>query len=461
MPNDSKHSLSQATHGEKSNDGTTRRPSLHRIAASLGDDPGGIAAPRAAAMAQAGDAGRFPHPPYASREEAEAAYARHVSGGHRKNLAPLAINVHYGERKGARIRDAYTGRWYWDCHRVGSTFNLGHHHPEVVAALRAAMDRVDAGCFMQLSGYRAKVAEQLAASTEGKLTGVTFGVGGTCANEIAIHAARRHTGRQGLVAIAATSYHGSSDLALSISGISRSHRDHYLVDASRTTWVPFNDLEAMKAAITGDIAAVVMEPTPAQGGFPVPHPGYLEGVKKLCEARGALLVMDEVQTGLGGTGKVWAYQNFEFIPDILTTGKGFGGGVYPISAAIMEASVWHSYTDDQAVPHESTYAGSELGCVVASKVLELTTDPGFLARVNEVADRFADGFARAPFKLNQLGLCMGLHADDPLRSAARLAEAGVLVLPSFDAPVVPFRPILTLEDQEVDDIVERVLGAMA
>ena len=405
--------------------------------------------------------GRISHPPYATKAAAEAAYGAYVSRGHVQNLAPQSINVHYGIRQGARVQDAYTGRWYWDCHRVGSTFNLGHHHPQVVAALRSALDEVDAGCFAQLSGYRAKVAEQLVESTDGKLCGVTFGVGGTCANEIAIHAARRHTRRRGLVAVATTSYHGSSDLALSISGISGAHRAHYLVDSSNTTWVPFNDLDAMRKAITRDTAAVVMEPTPAQAGFPIPDPGYLEEVKRLCESTGSLLILDEVQTGLGGTGKVWAYQHHDFVPDILTTGKGFGGGMYPISAAVMEASVWHSYTDEQFVPHESTYAGSELGCVVASKVLDITTDPAFLARVNEIASRFARGFANAPFQLNQLGLCMGLHTDDPMRSASRLAEAGVMVLPSFDAPVVPFRPVLTLEDAEVDDIVERVLGAMA
>jgi len=398
----------------------------------------------------------FSYPPYDSAAENDAAYAQYVSAWHVAILGSWPLNIHYGKRKNGRIQDVYTKRWYWDCHRNGSKFNLGHRNPDLVKAMREAIDQIDAGSFAQLSGYRAKTAEKLVASTDGQLTGVTFGLGGADAIEIAIHAARNHTGRRGLVAISNTSFHGSTDLTISINGISGEYRDRYLVDASNTTFVPYNDLAAMQDAISEETAAVVMEPSPAQGGFPVPSPGYLEGIREACDANGAVFILDEVQTGLGATGTFWAYQQYDFVPDVVVVAKGIGGGLYPISAAIMAEPVWNSFNYGQILPHESTYAGAEIGCVVASTVLDISTDPAFLARVREVANRFAIGFADAPFEVTQLGLCMGLRTPDPLQASFQLANEGVLALPSFVDSVVIFRPVLTLRDEEVDEIIAAV-----
>ncbi|MFJ3693629.1 aminotransferase class III-fold pyridoxal phosphate-dependent enzyme [Streptomyces sp. NPDC090052] len=402
-----------------------------------------------------------PYPPYGTAAENDAVYARHVSASH-VALLPPQMNIHLGEREGARVQDAYSGTWYWDCWRQGSKFNLGHRHPAVVAAYREAIDHVDAGNWALASGYRASLAEKLAASTHHALTGVTFGVGGADAIEIAVHAARAHTRRTRLVSIAQNSYHGGTDLCLSLSGISAHHRERYLVDGTDVTMVPFNDLDAMRRAVTRETAAVVIEPTPAQAGYPVPAPGYLEGVRRICDEQGTVMIVDETQTGLGscGGGVVWQYQQHDVVPDVLTTGKGLGGGLYPISAAVMAEPVWASYTQGQLVPHESTYAGTDIGCIIASAVLDLTTDPGFLDRVDQVAQRFTDGFADAPFAFSQIGTNMGLRTATPLATAVRLLEAGVLVIPSGSDLVVPFRPVLTLSDEEADSIIALVRHAL-
>jgi putrescine aminotransferase len=417
-----------------------------------------------ASRSNSGAGGRyFSYPPYESAAASDAAYARFVTPGPGPILSSLGINVHYGVRENARVQDVYTKKWFWDCHRGGSTFNLGHRNQDLRAAMDEALRRIgNAGSFLQLSGYRAKLVEKLLATTKGGFYGATFGVSGTEANEIAIHAARNHTHRRGLVAISGTSVHGSTDLTYGVSGAFADTRERYLIDNPNTTFVDYNDIDAMDRAVTYDTAAVIMELSPAQGGFPVPKPGYLESVKQICSDRGAVMILDEVQTGLGGTGRFWGYEHYGFVPDILTVGKGFGGGVYPISAAVMSESVWHSYNDGNIIPHDSTYAGSELGCVVAAAVLEVTGRQEFLQHTRQLAARFAEGFAGAPFNVNQIGLCMGLssNAMSQLQMCALLAANGVLAIPSLAAPVVVFRPILTLSMSDADDIISRVRSAL-
>lgn len=395
--------------------------------------------------------------PYSSAEESEAAYAQHVAKSHtdflqRSKLAPH--KVHYGERLNGRVQDMYTGRWYFDCHRNGSLFNLGHRHPELIKLAHEALDYLDAGSFSQIPGYRAALAQKLSASTGGALTGAIFGCNGGEAIEIAAHAARNYTGRKKFIAIADSSFHGNGEFGLSISGIHTQLCERYCLDTPNTIFVPFNDLAAMKAALAdADVAAVIMEPTPAQGAFPDADPGYLKQVKAECEAQASLFILDDVQTGLGGTGAVWSYEHDGYVPDILVAGKGLGGGLFPVSAAIMSEPVWRTYTDGQFAPHGSTYGGAELSCVVAAKVMDLTTDPAFIARVRDLAERFTRGFANAPFKVTQTGLCIGLWTGDSLAASAALANNGVLTIPTGEAPALPFRPILTISDDEADEII--------
>jgi acetylornithine/succinyldiaminopimelate/putrescine aminotransferase len=456
--------------------GISRRAVLRGSAAlsiggSLGLSAAGTGAAGTDTAAPATERGQhYPYPPYPSAELNDAAYGRFVAVEHARMMSaggPMsALNIQYGRRENARVQDAYTGEWYWDCHRNGTKYHLGHRHPEVVATLSEALQHIDAGNFLVLSGYRAKLGELLAATTNGDLPHVTFGVGGTDAIECAIHAARNFhhangENRRKLVAIRNVSYHGGSDLTLSISGAYHEQVKRYLVSTADVTAVPFNDLAAMKAAITRETAAVVIEPSPAQGGFPPPSKGYLEGVKAACEAKGALMIVDDVQTGLGVLGTTWSYQSFDFKPDMVVTGKGLGAGLYPISVALMTTPVWQTFTSGQLFPHPSTYAGSDLGCVVGYKVMQITSDPAYLGHVRKLSEQFARGFADLPVKLNQLGLCMGIPSANPLETVARLLKNRILVIPSDVAPVIPFRPIPTLSETEADTVIGLVRDALS
>jgi acetylornithine/succinyldiaminopimelate/putrescine aminotransferase len=238
--------------------------------------------------------------------------------------------------------------------------------------------------------------------------------------------------------------------------------------------VPFGDLEAAEAQIDDGTAAVLVETIPATLGMPLPPPGYLAGLRAACTRHGALLIADEVQSGLGRTGKLWAVEHFPdpatpgrcVEPDILVTGKGLGGGVYPIAATCYRPEL-NAFMHDNPFIHISTFGGAEVGCTVALAVLDLTADAGLLAGVRELAERLADGLAflqaRYPATLvdvRQLGLMIGLVLPDetcgPLLTALLFREGVLAVYANNDRRVLQFLPPLIMSALEAED----ALGAL-
>jgi acetylornithine/succinyldiaminopimelate/putrescine aminotransferase len=391
--------------------------------------------------------------PYPSAAETTEAFAEHVNRGKVTTFEALGLDLVMGERAGSRFQHAFDGEWFYNAHCNGGVFNLGHRHPAVVDAVRRALDHLDIGNHHLVSGWRATLAERLAATTGGALPGVVFGVGGGEANDLALKLARAHTGRQTVVS-ALGGYHGHTGLSMAAGDAE--YRDPFGPNLPGFVQVPFDDLDALDRAIDDDTAAVILEPIPATLGMPIPDDAYLPGVQRLCRDRGACLVLDEVQTGLGRTGTTWAYQQDGVEPDIVTTGKGLSGGVYPITATLVRADI-HRFFDDHPFTHISTFGGAELGCVAALAVLDVLESPGFLARVRAVGQRIEDGFADLPFRLRRRGMFMGFQFADPgggLDAARRMIEAGVFaVFANNDPSVLQFLPPLVLTDEEVDDLV--------
>lgn len=410
----------------------------------------------------AGAAARGPGPvelPYPDLDAAAAAFRR-VNAGKVDAFLALGFPIVMGARDGARFADAYTGRWYWNCHTNGGVFNLGHRHPRLVAVLAEALGHLDIGNHHLISGWRARLAAQLAATTGDRLPGVVFGVSGSEVVDLAVKLARGVTGRSGIVS-AAGGYHGVTGYAMAAGD--PAYRDPFGPRPPGFVQVPWGDLDALDTAVGDDCAAVLFEAIPATLGFPMPEPGYLRAVGDLCRARGALLILDEVQTGLGRTGTVWSHQQDDVCPDMLVVGKGLSGGLYPITALLTSAAV-HRLVDEHPFAHSGTFDGAELGCVVASTVLEIVTDPAFLARVRALGERFEAGLAGGPFRLRRRGMTMGLVFEPPdggMRAAAALIDAGVFaVWANNDPSVLQFKPPLVLGDDEADEIITRVRGAL-
>lgn len=420
---------------------------------------GALALGRPAAAAQSdgpGAASSVPMPPiYAERGELEKAYAEHVGFGHLDALERSGLEIVIGEREGPRVRDAYTGKWYWDCHRVGSVHNLGHRHPRVVGAMRQALEQLEIGNSHLLAQYKAWAAEKLALSTGGQLPGIIWTASGTEANEVAFKASRGITGRRKVVSLE-NSYHGHSGLTIAAGG-NAAHRKLYGMEyPEEFVHVPWNDSAAMENAVDDRTAAVLLEPMPARMGFPPPQPGYLKKVQELCRERGALLVMDEVIVGVGGTGTFWLYQQEDIVPDILTTAKGLGGGVGASAAALVTEEVYR-WLGDSYLAHYTTFGGHELACVAAATTCEVILEPGFLEHVRALARRFAEGFADSPFRLSHRGLCMGLLLPDPDNATMiRKLFANGLIASGGLAGVVQLRVPLILSFEEADQIISIV-----
>jgi acetylornithine/succinyldiaminopimelate/putrescine aminotransferase len=283
-----------------------------------------------------------------------------------------------------------------------------------------------------------------------------FAASGGEAIDLAIKTVRGATGRTGIVS-ANGSYHGPTGLALAAGDVE--YRAPFGPNLPGFTHVDFDDVAAMAAAVGADTAGVLLEAIPATLGMREASPGYFAQVQSICREHGAKLIIDEVQSGLGRTGRVWCYQHYGISPDVVVSGKGLSGGVYPIAAALMTSELLAFY-DAHPLLHFSTFGGAEPGCAAGLAVLDVIEEPGFLERVEALGMRFATGLRDQPFLLHRRGMMMGLKFEDDnggIVAMTRLAASGILVVYANNDPsAVQFLPPLTITDEEADDIIDRI-----
>jgi putrescine aminotransferase len=404
-----------------------------------------------------------------TRDEVLALAERHVCPDRVRTFASLGAGIVMGAREGYRIQDV-DGRSWLDLHLNGGVFNLGHRNPEIVAVLVEALHSLDIGNHHFPSVERSLLAEQLVDLTPGMAYAV-FASGGGEAIDLAIKSARRATGRRRVVSVAGA-YHGHTGLALAAGD--RESAEAFLSQGADDEFpqVPFDDLPALGAALAATpSAAVILETIPATIGFPVPSPDYLAGVRELCDRHGALYIADEVQTGLGRTGPLWAVQASGATPDILVTGKGLSGGLYPIAATLLSARAG-AWLEDDGWSNISTFGGSELGCRVARSVLDITTRPETRAQVDTLTGTFGSGLAdiaaRYPawlVEVRQTGLVIGLRFAHPLGGMLMTRacyDAGIWAMfAGFDRSVLQFKPGLLMSDGDAGEALARLEAATA
>lgn len=377
-------------------------------------------------------------------------------------LTGAGIPIVIGRREGYRIWDL-DGRELLDLHLNGGVYNLGHRHPRIVAAATAALGEWDIGNHHFPSTQRALLARDLVQATPGMQYAV-FASGGGEAIDLAIKSARRATGRT-VVVSAVNAYHGHTGLALAAGDQDAARA--FLVGGEQFRRVPFNDVDALAAALApGDVAAVILETVPATAGFVPPAEGYLAAVRRLCDVHGTLYIADEVQTGLGRTGSLWGVTRFGVVPDILVTGKGLSGGIYPIAATLLSETAG-AWLRSDGWSHISTFGGAELGCLVAREVLALTTDPATVAGVDHAIGYWRDGLARLRAahprwltEVRQTGLVIGLgfaHEAGGMLMTRLLVDEGVWAMfAGFDRAFLQIKPGLLLTDADAD----AALGAL-
>jgi len=401
-----------------------------------------------------------------SQRQAVEDFAAFVSPGKVAIYRAMGFEAVPGRREGVYVWDL-DGRRYINCRSSGGVFNLGHRPPHVVEALREALGELDAGDHMLMSEQRARLGRRLAELTPGDIRYSFFVPSGGEAIDLAIKLARGYTGRPEIIS-AEKGYHGHTGLALAAGD--PHFRRHFEPLAPGFVKVPFGDADALEKAVGPDTAAVLLETIQATNGIMVPPPDYYPRVREICDRAGAVLILDEVQAGLGRTGRLWAIDEWGVVPDILVIGKGFGGALYPMSAACWRPHLDVFFQKNPFV-HLSSFAGSDLGCVAALTVLEETTAPGFLDHVSLMGTRLEEGFARLvashpdvaagwrgrglfqAFELKEAGL-------GPLMTYA-LAQFGVIaVFSEFRPRAMQILPPLIISESEVDEVLEAMDQAL-
>jgi putrescine aminotransferase len=284
--------------------------------------------------------------------------------------SPVAVSA-----AGATIVD-HTGKTYLDFAGGYGVFTLGHRHPRVVAAVRAQLDLIALSGRTMFDPLLGRLARRLAELTPGDLQISFVCNSGAEAVEGALKLARAATGRAKLVGMTGA-FHGKTFGALSVSG-RETFRAPFAPLLADVVHVPFGDLEALAGAI-GDAAAVIVEPVQGEGGVNVPPAGYLPGVRALCDRAGSVLIVDEVQTGLGRCGAMFACDLVGVVPDVMTLAKGLSGGVLPIGAYVARPAVWNAAYAKAPLLHTSTFGGSPLACAAALAALDVLVDDDLAA----------------------------------------------------------------------------------
>jgi acetylornithine/N-succinyldiaminopimelate aminotransferase len=373
---------------------------------------------------------------------------------------PVAI----ARGEGCRVWDV-DGVEYLDLIAGIAVSALGHAHPALVEAVRRQVGILAHSSNLFLHEPGVALAERLV----GLLGGggrVFFCNDGAEANEAALKIVRRHGwiadpdgGRLEVVA-AEAGFHGRTFGALSLTGTA-SKREPFAPLPGPVTFVPYGDEAALRAAITGRTAAVFLEPTLGEGGVVPPPPGYLRAAREACDAAGALLVVDEVQSGVGRTGSWFAHQDEGIRPDIVTLAKGLGGGL-PIGACIAFGPPSELLTAGQ---HGSTFGGNPVSCAAALAVLDTIEQDDLLASVQAVGDRLAAGLGAISSPLVRgvrgSGLWRALVLTRPLAAQVEAAgrRAGILVN-AVQPDAIRIAPPLVLSAAEADQAVAALAVAL-
>lgn len=356
------------------------------------------------------------------------------------------------------------GEAYLDCLGGPGVFTFGHCNPHIVAAVREQLDLMPLSSHILLDPVLAAASEAVAAVAPDGLEYCFFCNSGAEAIEGALKVARMHTGRKGFVC-AVNAFHGKTFGALSASGreVYRAPFEPLLEGFSH---VPFGDTDALHQAVDADTAAVLLEPVQCEAGVIVPPAGYLAAAREICDAAGALLILDEIQTGMGRTGTVWRCEAEGVSPDIMTLGKALGGGVVPVGAFIGTPAVWDIFAENPYI-HTSTFGGSPLACraaLAALEVLQRDNIPELCARQGARllagAQAVAAEFPDMVREVRGCGLLAGIHFNDP--DIGNLVISGLIqhkILTAFTLnrpEVVRLQPPALITDEEID----RVTGAL-
>lgn len=334
---------------------------------------------------------------------------------------------------------------------------LGHGHPKLVAAIARQAGRMIHCSNLYYTEEQATLAKTLAGLSG--MDRVFLGNSGAEANEGALKLARKYgkTIDAGKVEIITADhcFHGRT-LATLTATAQPKYQHGYEPLPQGFRYVPYNDLAALEAAMSKKTCAVLLEPIQGEGGINVPDDGYLPGVRKLCDQYGALLLFDEIQSGMGRTGKLFAFQNFDVMPDIVTMAKGLGGGV-PIGAFLAKEKVAQAFKSGD---HGTTFGGNPLACAAANAVLAVMADEKLLDNANKMGAYMISELKKLQQKYPAIisevrgkGLLIGAQLALPGREIVEQCLTKGIIINCTAGSVLRFVPPLNITEQHIDQVI--------
>ena len=404
-------------------------------------------------------------------DKTAAYYAEHVNPGileYRKAVSTEYISVEWAD--GANSFTDINGKTYIDLLGGYGIFNVGHRHPKVVEAVTHQLKRQALHSQELLEPFRAILAKLVRDITPGDLQFSFFGNSGAEAVEGAMKLAMLHTGRKSFVA-AVSGFHGKTLGALSATAKAK-FRQPFLPILPDCYHAPYGDADYIESILKSadevgnDIAGVILEPIQGEGGINVPPDDYFPRVRELCDRYGALLIADEVQTGMGRTGKMFCVDHWGVVPDIMCLGKALGGGVMPIGAFVSNKTVWEQLFPEPWL-HSTTFGGNPLACVAAIANIHVLLEEKLPERADKMGNEMIAKlralrrrFPKLCLDIRGKGLMIGMEfPTDAIgyEIAKGLFDHGVLVAGTlFNAKTIRIEPPLTITAQEMNQAIDAI-----
>ncbi|MEO9531650.1 MAG: aminotransferase class III-fold pyridoxal phosphate-dependent enzyme [Crocinitomicaceae bacterium] len=377
------------------------------------------------------------------------------------NEAPYLI--HADKAEGIYIWDK-SGKRYTDMIAGVAVNNIGHRHPKVIQAIKNQVDQ-----YLHVMVYgeyvqdaQLKLSDQLHQVLPESLNCTYVVNSGAEANEGALKLAKRFTGRHEIVSFRG-SYHGGTHGALSVSG-NETKKAAFRPLLPGISFIDFNDIQELEA-ITTKTAAVIIETVQGDAGVRVPEADFLKALRTRCTETGALLIFDEIQAGIGRTGKMFAFEHFKVVPDILTLGKGLGGGM-PIGAFISSKTIMSKLTHEPMLGHITTFGGHPVVCAAAAACLEVLNEENWIAEADQkgqILEALLSGHPEIK-EIRRIGLMFAIDMEsfDRVKLVVdRCLELGLISFWFLSHPY-SFRlsPPLSISEQEMKEAGEIILKAL-
>jgi len=338
---------------------------------------------------------------------------------------------------------------YIDCMGGYGVALVGHRNERVVNAIKSQIEKVITVHSSFYNKTREEFLQTLIGIAPAGLSQVHLNNSGAESVEAGIKFARKFTGRKGMVAMKG-SYHGKSMGALSLT-FSPKYRESFQPLLEKVTFSPYGDIDALQTAVDKDTAFVILEPIQGESGIHVPPDGFLQDVRKICDENGSLLVFDEIQSGLGRTGRMWASEHWETIPDIMCLAKGIAGGV-PMGVTLVRPDILSVMKKGE---HSSTFGGNPLACAAGTATLQALTQDGLVENAKNMGEKFLRGLNDLKSKhkiireVRGKGLMIGVELKFEVKDILMEGIKKGLLLLYSGRNILRLLPPLVISDEDV------------